>query len=136
MTALPYPYGGSDNIAADSNAVWSMGKKGVDSLPNDPLILASFGHIHTCLGEAAKGVEYLERSLELDPNSAWSMGLLALALTCSDRAGDAIPQVTAALPLSPRDEATHWFLANLAWAYLHQKHYEDAAREAQHSVNA
>jgi len=134
--AMKISNGWSENIAADSHAAWSMGKKGVDSLPNDPLVLASFGHIHTCLGEAAKGVEYLERSLELDPNSAWSMGLLALALTCSGRAGDAIPQVTAALRLSPRDEATHWFLANLAWAYLHQKHYDDAAREAQRSVNA
>ena len=134
--AMTISHGWSENIAADSYAAWSMGKKGVDALPEDALVLASYGHIHTCLGEAAKGVEYLRRSLELDPNSAWSMGLLARALTCSGRAEDAIPQVTAALRLSPRDEATHWFLASMSWAYLQQKHYDDAAREAQRSVNA
>ncbi len=134
--AMKISNGWSDNITADSFAAWSMGKRGVDALPEDPLVLASYGHIHTCLGEAAKGVEYLHRSLELDPNSAWSMGLLALALTCSGRAEDAIGQVSAALRLSPRDEATHWFLATLSWAYLQQEYYDDAAREAQRSVNA
>jgi tetratricopeptide (TPR) repeat protein len=134
--AMKISNGWSDNIAADSYAAWTMGKKGVDALPEDPLVLASYGHIHTCLGQACDGVLYLTRSLELDPNSAWSMGLLALALTCSGRARDAISQVTAALRLSPRDEATHWFLAILSWAYLQQEFYDDAAREAQRSVNA
>lgn len=134
--AMKISNGWSENITADSYAAWSMGKQGVDALPDDPLVLASYGHIHTCLGEAAKGVEYLTRSLELDPNSAWSMGLMALALTCIGQSEEAISQVSLALRLSPRDEATHWFLAILSWAYLQQKHYDDAAREAQRSINA
>lgn len=134
--AMKISNGWSENITADSYTAWMLGKKGVDALPDDPLVLASFGHLHTCLGEAAKGVEYLARSLELDPNSAWSMGIMGLALTCSARADDAIPHLTRALRLSPRDEATHWYLAILSWAYLQQEYYDDAAREAQRSVNA
>jgi TolB-like protein/Flp pilus assembly protein TadD len=134
--AMKISNGWSENIAADSYAAWTMGKKGVDLLPNDPMVLASYGHLHTCLGEAANAVEVLQRSLELDPNSAWAMGLHALALTCCNRTDDAIAQVTSALRLSPRDEATHWYLTMLAWAYLQQAHYDDAAREAQRSINA
>jgi predicted Zn-dependent protease len=90
----------------------------------------------TCLGQASKAVEVLTRSIELDPNSAWSMGLLAFALTCCNRADEAIVHLTTALHLSPRDAAVHWYLAMLAWAYLHQAHYDDAAREAQRSIIA
>ena len=57
-------------------------------------------------------------------------------MTCCNRADEAIEQVTKALRLSPRDAATHWYLTMLAWAYLQQAHYEDAAREAQRSINA
>jgi predicted Zn-dependent protease len=113
-----------------------MGNRAVDLLPDDPLVLASYGHLHTTLGQAAKGVEILTRSTELDPNSAWSMGLLAFAMTCCNRADEAIVQLTRALRLSPRDAAVHWCLTMLAWAYLHQGLYEDAARKAQRSINA
>ena len=64
------------------------------------------------------------------------MGLLALALICSDRGDEAIVQVTNALRLSPRDQATHWYLSMLSWVYLQQGQFDDCAREAQRSINA
>ena len=134
--AMKVSNGWSENITADSYAAWLMGKRAVDLLPDDSLVLASYGHLHTCLGKASEAVEILTRSIELDPNSAWSMGLLAFALTCCGRAEEAITQLTNALRLSPRDAATHWYLAMLSWAYLQQAHYDDAAREAQRSINA
>ena len=134
--AMKVSNGWSDNLAADQYAAWTMGKKAVDLLPDDPLVLASFGHLNTCLGKASEAVEVLTRSVELDPGSAWSNGLLAFALTCCGRAEEAIEQVAKALRQSPRDAATHWYLTMLAWAYLQQAHYDDAAREAQRSINA
>ena len=134
--AMKISNGWSDNITADQYTAWSMGNKAAALLPDDPLVLASYGHLHTCLGKAAKAVEVLTRSVELDPNSAWSNGLLAFALTCCNRADEAIEQLAKALRLSPRDAATHWYLTMLSWAYLQQAHYDDAAREAQRSVNA
>jgi TolB-like protein/Tfp pilus assembly protein PilF len=134
--AMKVSNGWSDNVTADSYAAWTLGNKAVDLLPDDPIVLARYGHLCTCLGQASKAVEVLTRSIELDPNSAWSMGLLAFALTCCNRADEAIVHLTTALHLSPRDAAVHWYLAMLAWAYLHQAHYDDAAREAQRSINA
>lgn len=134
--AMKISNGWSENITADSYAAWSMGKRAVDLLPDDPLVLANYGHLNTCLGKASEAVEFLRRSIELDPNSAWSMGLLAFALTCCNRAEESITQLTNALRLSPRDAATHWYLTMLSWAYLQQAHYDDAAREAQRSINA
>jgi TolB-like protein len=134
--AMKISNGWSESITADSYAAWSMGKRAVRLLPDDPLVLANYGHLHTCLGKASEAVEFLRRSIELDPNSAWSMGLLAFALTCCNRAEESIAQLTNALRLSPRDAATHWYLTMLSWAYLQQAHYDDAAREAQRSINA
>lgn len=134
--AMKVSNGWSDNIAADKYEAWIKGGKAVGLLPDDPLVLANYGHLNTCLGEALKAVDVLTRSIELDPSSAWSSGLLAFALTCCNRSDEAIEQVTKAIRLSPRDAATHWYLTMLAWAYLQQMHYDDAAREAQRSINA
>jgi adenylate cyclase len=134
--AMKISNGWSNNITADSYAAWSMGKKATGLLPDDPLVLASYGHLNTCLGKASDAVQILERSNELDPNSAWTMGLLAFALTCCGRAEESIPHLGNALRLSPRDAATHWYLIMLSWSYLQLADFEDAAREAQRSVNA
>ena len=134
--AMKVSNGWSDKIAADSFSAWSMGKKAISLLPDDPMVLASYGHLNTCLGKASDAVQILERSNELDPNSAWTMGLLAFALTCCGRAEESIPHLGDALRLSPRDAATHWYLTMLSWSYLQLAQFEDAAREAQRSINA
>ena len=134
--AMKVSNGWSNNVTADSYAAWSMGKKAISLLPDDPMVLASYGHLNTCLGKAADAVQILERSNELDPNSAWTMGLLAFALTCCNRAEESIPHLSNALRLSPRDAATHWYLIMLSWSYLQLADFEDAAREAQRSINA
>ena len=134
--AMKISNGWSDNIVADSYSAWSMGKKSISLLPDDPMVLSSYGHLNTCLGKAADAVQILERSHELDPNSAWTMGLLAFALTCCDRADEAIPYLSNALRLSPRDAAAHWYLVMLSWSYLQLGQFDDAAREAQRSINA
>lgn len=133
--AMKISNGWSENITADSFSAWSMGQKAVSLLPDDPMVLASFGHLNTCLGKASEAVEILRRSNELDPNSAWTMGLLAFALTCCGKADESIPYLTSALRLSPRDAAIHWYLTMLSWAYLQLGNFADAAREAQRSIN-
>jgi TolB-like protein len=134
--AMKISNGWSDKTAADSFAAWSMGKKAIGLLPDDPMVLTSYGHLNTCLGKASEAVRILERSIELDPNSAWTMGLLAFALTCCGRAEESIPHLGNALRLSPRDAATHWYLTMLSWSYLQLGQFDDAAREAQRSINA
>ena len=134
--AMKISNGWSDNLVADQYEAWTLANAAKGYLPDDALVIGNVGHLHTCLGKAAEGAEILRRACELDPNSVWCKGVRALALTCSGRAEEAILEVTQALRLSPRDAAAHWFLATLAWAYLQQRHFEDAAREAQRSINA
>lgn len=63
--AMKISNGWSNNITADSFAAWSMGKKAISLLPDDPIVLVSYGHLNTCLGKASDAVQILERSNEL-----------------------------------------------------------------------
>ncbi len=127
--------GWSNNLVADQYEGWALGKEAISRLPDEPMVITSYGHMNTCFGKAGDAVDLLRRANELDPNSVWTLGLLALALTCAGRGEEAVPYVSKALRISPRDASTHWFLTTLAWAYLQQGHYDDAAREAQRSIH-
>lgn len=134
--AMKVSNGWSTDIGADSAEAWALGRRAAEESPDDPMILFSYGHLNTCLGKGAAAVDLLRHATELDPSSSWGRGLLAFALTAVGRAEEAIEYVSSALRLSPRDAAAHWFLSMYAWAYIQLGQYEDAAREAQRSINA
>lgn len=134
--AMKVANGWSHDIPADSQEAWRLGIEATARAPEDPMILSHWGHLHTCLGKAATAVGILERARELDPSSAWTLGLLAYALTGAGRAQEALGKIGEALQMSPRDAATHWYLAMYAFAYLQLAQYDDAAREAQRSINS
>jgi TolB-like protein len=134
--AMKVANGWSDDINADRALAMKLGRRAIELLPNDAMVLASFGHANTCLGSSMDAVGLLERALQLDPSNAWIHGLYAYALTAVGRAEEAIPVLIRAMRLSPRDIAMHWYLVMLAWAYLQLDQFEDAAREAQRSINA
>lgn len=134
--AMKVANGWSSDIAGDSQEAWRLGAEATSGSPEDPMILSHWGHLHTCLGKASTGVGILERARELDPSSAWTLGLLAYALTGAGRAQEALGKISQALQMSPRDAAAHWYLAMYAFAYLQLAQYDDAAREAQRSINS
>lgn len=134
--AMKVSNGWSDAIAEDIAEAWRLGAQAIELSPEDPMILAHWGHLHSCLGKARAAVGILERSHELDPSSAWTLGLLAYALTGDGHALQALPKLALALRMSPRDPANHWYLAMYAFAYLQLGQYEDAAREAQRSITS
>ena len=134
--AMKVSNGWSEDIEVDRREAWRLGRQAIALQPADAMLQFSFGHLNTCLGRAGSAVEILRRGIELDPNSAWGMGLLAFALTASGNADEAVVTVSKAIRLSPRDAARHWYLTMLSWAYLQKGQLEDAAREAQRSINA
>ena len=134
--AMKVSNGWSTDIAADSAEAWAYGQKAIKASPEDPMILGSVGHTNTCLGKAASAVDMLNHAIDIDPSSSWVLGLQAFALTAAGRAEEALKAVGKARRLSPRDAAAHWHLSMYSWAYVQLGQYEDAAREAQNSINA
>ncbi len=132
--AMKVSNGWSNDIQADTAEAWRMGERAINLAPDDAMVLTHWGHTHYCLGKASDAVPIYERARELDPSSAMTLGVMALALIGSGRAEEAIEAVSKALLLSPRDVAVHWYLAAYAFAYLQLGQYEDVVREARRAI--
>lgn len=132
--AMKVSNGWSGDIGGDAAEAWDLGKRATHLAPDDAMVLTHWGHTHVCLGCASDAVPIYERARELDPSSAMTLGVMSLALTGAGRADEAIDAVSQALLLSPRDVATHWYLAAYSFAYLQLGQYEDVVREARRAI--
>jgi predicted Zn-dependent protease len=127
--------GWSADQRADRREAWIEAQRAMDAAPDDPIVLGQLGHLHTCLGRPDQALRLLERSIELDPNNAFSIGVSAFALTALGRADDAILAVQDVQRRSPRDPGAHWYLAMLAWAYLQLERFDECVKAARASID-
>ena len=88
-------------------------RAGLDSVPGDPLLAASFGNSLLDQGDAAGAVEWLGRAVERDPRNAAAHSNLGNALNATGRPEAAIASYRKAVELDPR-YAPGWY--NLALA--------------------
>lgn len=132
--AMKATNGWSLDVRAIRKEAWVEAQRALDSAPDDPVVLGQIGHLNSCLNHPDVGLRLLERSIELDPNNAFSIGMRAYALTALGRAEEAIAAVEEVRRRSPRDPSVHWYLAMLAWANLQLERFDDCARAAKESV--
>ncbi len=133
--AMKATNGWSWQVREDRREAWEEVRKSLDAAPDDPIVLGQVAHAHTCLDDPATANRLFERSIELDPNNAFSIGVRAYALTALGRASEAIEAVNDVMRRSPKDPATHWYLAFLAWALLQLERFEESAEAAQSSID-
>ncbi|MBV1931991.1 MAG: hypothetical protein KUG71_09770 [Porticoccaceae bacterium] len=69
MASMQIPYGLSDDLAKDSANVLSLVSKALRLAPNDPVVLGYCGCAVTWAGQVNQAIDYLERSLAINPNS-------------------------------------------------------------------
>lgn len=118
----------------DMTEAMAQAQLAIDLEPDDPIVLGERGMLYTNIGKAAAGVGFLERSLELNPNSAHYLGVLAFALVGVGRAADAVESVHKAMRRAPRAPTVHWMLSALAKAHLQLGKYDDAEEAARESI--
>lgn len=134
--AMKVTNGWSDDIRGERKEAWTEGQRALDLNPDDPMVLGQLGHLNTCLLHPEAALHLLDRSVELDPNNAFSIAIRAFALTAMKRPEEAVLAVEQAMRRSPRDPAVHWFLAMKSWAYLQLEQFEDCAETARKSISA
>lgn len=134
--AMKVTNGWSDAVHDERKEAWIEGQKALDLDPEDPMVLGQLGHLNTCLLHPEAALHLLDRSVELDPNNAFSIAIRAFALTAMKRAEEAVVAVEQAMRRSPRDPAVHWFLAMKSWAYLQLEQYRECADTARKSISA
>ena len=133
--AMKLVNGWSDDPKADHGEAWQEVRRALDLAPDDPIVLGQVGHAHTCLLDPQTAVRLLTRSIELDPNGAFSIGVLAYALTACGRAEEALAATADVMRRSPRDPSANWYLAMGAWAHLQLEQFEACRAQCQAAID-
>lgn len=133
--AMKFTNGWCEDFEATHREAWQEVRKALDLAPNDPIVLGQVGHAHTCLYEPDTAVRLLRRSIELDPNGCFSIGVLCYALTATGQAREALDAFAEVMRRSPRDPSVHWYLAMASWAHLQLEEFETGLERCQASID-
>ena len=101
---------------------------------NDALAYRGRGWLMVVSGKLPEATADLRRSLELNPNDAFTLARLGSCESFSGDPAGGLRQCLQALRLSPRDPARFHLLDNLIWAQFSAKAYDDAIDTARQSL--
>ena len=107
-----------DNLAKDSEQTFSLISKALRLAPNDPVVLSYCGFAATFAGNAVIAIDYLERSLSINPNSSFSQFVYGAAFLFSGRLEESIAQSQFFIDRFPKDPYISLAYYYLGCAYL------------------
>jgi adenylate cyclase len=109
-----------------------LANKAMGLAPHDPLVLGYCGSAYSWSGDTAKGIDCLERSLEMNPNSGLFRLYYGAALWMDGRASESITQFDIFFRLSPKDPHTglaNFYCANCYWTLGDFQKAEECSRK-------
>ncbi|MEH6638848.1 MAG: hypothetical protein V7717_06220 [Porticoccaceae bacterium] len=127
-------YGQSLNLAKDSEHTSSLISKALRLAPNDPVVLCYCGFAACFTGEAAPAVDYLERSLAINPNSSFSQFVYGAALLFNERLDECITQLQLFIGRSPKDPYVSLAYYYLACGYMSLKDFQKGEQAGRNCV--
>ncbi len=101
---------------------------------NDALAYRGRGWLMLVSGKLPEATADFRRSIELNPNDAFTLARLGACESFSGDPAGGLRQCLQALRLSPRDPARFHLLDNLIWAQFSAKAYDDAIDTARQSL--
>ena len=127
----------SGDHAADRKRGLEFGRAAIANGPDDPEALAMGGYAIAFLGdEFEDGLNLLERSIELNPNSAMALSHSGWVKCYLGRAHDAIADFQKSVQLSPREITLFRMHAGLALANLLLEDFGEAVRWGRQAVKS
>ncbi len=108
----------SSDLAKDSEETMSWVNKALELAPNDPVVLSYCGYACIPSGQAALGVDYLQRSLALNPNNGFSQFAHGSALVYCGRFAEGRDQLELFIRRAPNDPYIAFAYNQLSFCYL------------------
>lgn len=125
--------------AQDSDTLIAEVKERLDAAldldPQDVVALFVTGVLESLRGNHNLAIDRVEQAIALNPNSAYSHGILGFVLRRAERPEDAIEAIDRALRLSPYDPATSMFLSNKTGALFEIGRYADCAECGRRAIS-
>lgn len=126
----------SRDIAPDAAIAKEHALRAINLDPNDALVLAVAGHVHSLLHRQPEvGAQLFDRALDVNENSAFAWGMSGLTYCYLGKPDEALDRFVRALRLSPFDPLSHFWLAGTGLAEFLAARYEEALpwlRKARH----
>lgn len=117
----------STDIAPDAASARHHALRAINLDPNDALVLAVAGHVHSLLHRQPEtGAQLFDRALELNENSAFAWGMSGLTYCYLGEPEQGLDRFARALRLSPFDPLIHFWLAGNGLAEFLAGRYADA----------
>ncbi len=133
-TALQIAWGLSSDLRRDSEASLALIDKALGLAPNDPTVLGYCGYAAIWAGQAPQAINYLERSLAINPNNSFARFGYGHALNCDGRPKEGMAQLQLFIRRAPKDPyigAAYFFLS---FCYLQLGEFQQAEQAALNSV--
>jgi len=106
VASIQIAWGLSTDLTKDSEASLALIDKALGLAPNDPTVLGHCGYAAIWAGQAAQAINYLERSLAINPNNSFARFAYGAALLCNARPGDGVTQLQLFIRRAPKDPYT------------------------------
>ena len=127
-------WGLSADLVKDSEASMSLVRQAQRLAPGDPVVLAYGGWVANWTGLAAQAVDYLERSLAINPNSSFARFAYGSALLANASPGEARTQLELFIRRSPKDLNVGLAHFYLAFCYLTVGEFQQAEQSAHECI--
>ncbi len=134
IASMRIVYWPSGNVVKDSEQALSLVNRALRLAPNDPVVLGYCGAAAAWAGQGAQGIDYLERSLAINPNSGFSQLGYGSAFLYSARYTEAVAQLQLFIRRSPKDPYLGLVYSQLAFSYLGLVDLERAEQAARNCV--
>ena len=125
---------------ADSDTLVTEVKQRLDAAlaldPQNVVALFVTGVSESMRGNHDVAVDHVRQAIALNPNSAYSHGILSFVLRRAGRPAEAVDAADRAMRLSPYDPAAPMFLGNKARAHFDLEQYADAIEWCRRAVNS
>ncbi len=129
--------GFADDHLATANEALTVVRHALALDSQDELAHWIHGTIHGLgLGDNAKAVAPLKRSIEINPNYSLAYGTLGTVLAALDRADEAIENTEYAIQLNPRDPSIFFRYSGLSQAYFGIEDFDNAIAWAEKSASS
>jgi adenylate cyclase len=128
-------YNWSSTLEETKAETLSMAKQAAALSGDDPLVLTILGAAHTIVNDHESANVFLERSVSLDPNSAWAWSRLGWSNVYGEKIEDAIEHFQTALRLSPYDPMNFNCYFGIGCAYAIARDFENSIINFERGLN-
>jgi adenylate cyclase len=126
--------GQSGNLANDSAEIMALVSKALRLAPNDPVVLGYSGYAAIWAGHASEAVDYLQRSLAINPNNSFSLFAHGAALWMDARHEEGLAQLKLFTSHSPKDPYIGFGYFFLSCCYLSLNNPQQAEQAVRSTV--